>query len=91
MIDAGEIHAQIDEAAGMVRFLEDVEQRSDVQVQKRLEQCLHQSMQLDQRLQVVNREVWGDACPYVCLRQAAWGSEIARVASLPADQICEHL
>eukprot|EP00891_Asterochloris_glomerata_P000013 jgi/Astpho2/13/e_gw1.00001.28.1_t len=60
MIDAGEIHAQIDEAAGMVRFLEDVEQRSDVQVQKRLEQCLHQSMQLDQRLQVVNREVSAD-------------------------------
>ena len=59
MIDAGEIHAQIDEAAGMVRFLEDGEQRSDAQVHKRLEQCLHQSMQLDQRLHAVNSEVRG--------------------------------
>ena len=67
MIDAGEIHAQIDDAAGMVRFLEDVEQRSDAQVQKRLEQCLHQSMQLDQRLQAVNSEVRGPVCLDVCV------------------------
>ena len=51
----------------MVRFLEDVEERSDAQVQTRLEQCLHQSMQLDHQLQAVNSEVRGHARPHVCL------------------------
>lgn len=62
MVDAGEIFAEIDAAAGMVRFLEDPEQYTSSGALQRLNTTIQASFSLAQRLQEVNTQVI-----YLCL------------------------
>lgn len=62
MVDAGEIFAEIDASAGMVRFLEDPEQYTSSGALQHLNTTIQASFSLAQQLQAVNTQV-------ICLRQ----------------------
>lgn len=57
MVDAGDIFAEIDAAAGMVRFLEDPEQYTSSGALQRLNTTIQASLSLAQRLQEVSTQV----------------------------------
>ena len=57
MVNAGDIFAEIDAAAGMVRFLEDPEQYTSSGALQRLNTTIQASFSLAQRLQEVNTQV----------------------------------
>ncbi|KAK9809877.1 hypothetical protein WJX72_000853 [[Myrmecia] bisecta] len=57
MIDAGDVHAQIDASQGMVRFLEDPEEYNSAAVVARLATTIDKSIHLAQKLQAVNNMV----------------------------------
>ena len=57
MVDAGEIFAEIDSSAGMVRFLEDPEQYTSPGALQRLNETIQASFTLAQKLQAVNTQV----------------------------------
>lgn len=57
MIDAGQVFAQIDEAAGMVRFLEDPERYDTARVLQRIDEQMQQSIAVSTRLKQVNQRV----------------------------------
>ena len=57
MVDAGEIFAEIDASAGMVRFLEDPEQYTSPGALQRLNHTIQASFTLAQKLQAVNNQV----------------------------------
>lgn len=62
MVDAGEIFAEIDASAGMVRFLEDPEQFTSSGALQHLNTTIQASFSLAQQLRAVNTQV-------LCLRQ----------------------
>lgn len=57
MVDAGEIFAEIDAAAGMVRFLEDPEQYTSSGALQRLNTTIQASLSLAEKLQAINTQV----------------------------------
>ena len=57
MVDAGEIFAEIDASAGMVRFLEDPEQYTSSGALQHLNTTVQASFSLAQQLQAVNTQV----------------------------------
>lgn len=57
MVDAGEIFAEIDASAGMVRFLEDPEQYTSSGALQHLNTTIQASFSLAQQLQAVNSQV----------------------------------
>ena len=57
MIEAGQVHASIDDAAGMVTFLEDPEQFHSAEVVERLSKQIALSNALAARVQTANRQV----------------------------------
>ena len=57
MVDAGEIFAEIDASAGMVRFLEDPEQYTSSGALQHLNTTIQASFSLAQQLQAVNSKV----------------------------------
>ena len=57
MVDAGDIFAQIDASAGMVRFLEDPEAYDSAAAVARIDNAVQRSMALSQRLQAAHRAV----------------------------------
>ena len=57
MIDAGQVFAEIDEAAGMVRFLEDPERYDTARVLQRIDEQMQQSIAVTSRLRQVNQRV----------------------------------
>lgn len=57
MIDAGEIFAEIDASAGMVRFLEDPEQFTNPDAVNRLNNTIQACSALAQKLQAINTQV----------------------------------
>ena len=59
MVDAGEIFAEIDASAGMVRFLEDPEQYTSSGALQHLNTTIQASFSLAQQLQAVNSQVNG--------------------------------
>ncbi len=57
MIDGGQVFARIDEAAGMVRFLEDPELYDTANVVQRIDAQIQQSIAISGRLTDVNQRV----------------------------------
>ena len=57
MVDAGEVYAQIDEAASTVRFLQDPERYDSASVVQRLESQMRRAMALGDRIRAVNNKV----------------------------------
>ena len=58
MVDAGEVYAQIDEAASTVRFLQDPERYDSASVVQRLvESQIKHAMALGDRIRAVNNKV----------------------------------
>ena len=57
MIEAGQIHASIDDSAGMVTFLEDPEQYHGAEVVDRLSKQITLSNDLSTRVQAANCQV----------------------------------
>jgi hypothetical protein len=57
MIDAGQVFAQIDEAAGMVRFLEDPERYDTGNMLQRIDEQMQLSIAVTSRLKHVNQKV----------------------------------
>lgn len=57
MVDAGEVYAQIDEAASTVRFLQDPERYDSASVVQRLDSQLQRAMALGDRIRAVNNKV----------------------------------
>ncbi len=57
MVDAGEIFAEIDASAGMVRFLEDPEQYTSPDALQRLNTTIQASFALAEKLQSINTQV----------------------------------
>lgn len=57
MIDAGDIFAQIDEQAGMVRFLEDPQQYSSADMAAHLDAQVQRAQALAGKLKTLNHEV----------------------------------
>ena len=57
MVDAGEIFAEIDASAGMVRFLEDPEQFTNPDAIDRLNHTIQACSALAQKLQAINTQV----------------------------------
>lgn len=57
MIEAGQIHASIDEAGGMVTFLEDPEQFHSAEVVEKLSKQIALSNALSARVQAANCQV----------------------------------
>ena len=57
MVDAGEIFAEIDASAGMVRFLEDPEQYTSSAALHHLDSVVQNSFSLAKKLQEVNTQV----------------------------------
>ena len=57
MVDAGEVYAQIDEAASTVRFLQDPERYDSASVVQRLESQMKRAMALGDRIRDVNSKV----------------------------------
>lgn len=59
MIDGGQVFARIDEAAGMVRFLEDPERYDTAKVVQRIDGQIQQSIAISGRLMDINQRVRG--------------------------------
>lgn len=57
MIDGGQVFARIDEAAGMVRFLEDPERYDTAKVVQRIDAQIQQSIAISGRLTDINQRV----------------------------------
>lgn len=57
MVDAGEIFAEINASAGMVRFLEDPEQFTSPHAVDRLNDTIQACSALAQKLQAINAQV----------------------------------
>ncbi|CAK0785025.1 hypothetical protein CVIRNUC_008230 [Coccomyxa viridis] len=57
MVDAGEVYAQIDEAASTVRFLQDPERYDSASVVQRLESQMRRAMALGDRIRAVNNKI----------------------------------
>lgn len=57
MVGAGEIFAEIDASAGMVRFLEDPEQYTSTSAVQHLNATIQASFALAEKLQSINRQV----------------------------------
>ena len=57
MIDEGEVFAQIDEAAGMVRFLDDPERYDAASVVTRIDAQIQASIAVGQRVKDLNKRV----------------------------------
>ncbi len=57
MIDGGQVFARIDEAAGMVRFLEDPERYDTARVVQRIDGQIQQSIAISGRLMDINQRV----------------------------------
>ncbi len=57
MVDAGEIFAEIDASAGMVRFLEDPEQYTSTSAVQHLNATIQASFALAEKLQSINAQV----------------------------------
>lgn len=57
MVDAGEIFAEIDASAGMVRFLEDPEQYTSSDALQHLHTTIQASFSLAEKLQAINTQV----------------------------------
>ena len=57
MIETGDILAQIDDAEGLVRFLEDSQTSDDPELTATLTSQIAQSMKLAEKAQVLNYEV----------------------------------
>jgi len=60
MIEQGQVHAQIDEQDGMVRFLEDPEQYNNKRTAERLDSQIRQSMDLATKMRSVHESVMCD-------------------------------
>ena len=63
MVDAGEIFAEIDASAGMVRFLEDPEQYTSPAALHHLDSVVQSAFTLAKKLQEVNTQVNVCRCP----------------------------
>ena len=74
MIDAGDIFAQIDEEAGMVRFLEDPQQYSSSEMASHLDAQVQRARILAEKMKVLNHEV-KPLC--FTLRSEAWPGLLA--------------
>lgn len=57
MVDAGEVYAQIDEAASTVRFLQDPGRYDSASVVQRLDSQMKRAMALGERIRVINNKV----------------------------------
>jgi len=57
MVDAGEIFAEIDASAGMVRFLEDPERYTSTSAVQHLNATIQASFALAEKLQSINTQV----------------------------------
>ena len=57
MVDAGEVYAQIDEAASTVRFLQDPERYDSASVVQRLDSQMQRAMALGERIRAINNKV----------------------------------
>ena len=57
MVDAGEIFAEIDASAGMVRFLEDPEQYTSTSAVQHLNATIQASFALAEKLHSINAQV----------------------------------
>ncbi|EIE27415.1 hypothetical protein COCSUDRAFT_39091 [Coccomyxa subellipsoidea C-169] len=57
MIDGGQVFARIDEAAGMVRFLEDPERYDTARVVQRIDGQIQQSIAISGRLMDINQRI----------------------------------
>jgi len=57
MVDAGEIFAEIDASAGMVRFLEDPEQYTSTSAVQHLNATIQASFALAEKLQSIHTQV----------------------------------
>ena len=57
MVDAGEVYAQIDEAASTVRFLQDPERYDSASVVQRLDSQMKRAMALGERIRAMNNKV----------------------------------
>ena len=62
MVDAGEVYAQIDEAASTVRFLQDPERYDSASVVQRLESQMRRAMALGDRIRAVKNKVHMQKC-----------------------------
>ncbi|GAX80392.1 hypothetical protein CEUSTIGMA_g7831.t1 [Chlamydomonas eustigma] len=60
MIESGQVHAQIDEHDGMVRFLEDPEQYNNERTAERLDSQIRQSINLATKMKSVHESVMCD-------------------------------
>ena len=69
MVDAGEVYAQIDEAASTVRFLQDPERYNSASVVQRLDSQLQRAMALGDRIRAVNNKVIRHIlCTVICAK-----------------------
>ena len=57
MVDAGEVYAQIDEAASTVRFLQDPERYDSASVVQKLDSQIKRAMALGDRIRALNTKV----------------------------------
>lgn len=57
MVDAGEVYAQIDEAASTVRFLQDPERYDSASVVQKLDSQIKRAMVLGDRITALNTKV----------------------------------
>jgi hypothetical protein len=72
MIDAGEVFAEIDEAAGMVRFLDDPERYDAASVVSRIDAQIQASIAVGQRVKYLNQRVQFPALPCRQLCEQVW-------------------
>ena len=63
MVDAGEVYAQIDEAASTVRFLQDPEHYDSASVVQRLDSQMKRAMALGERIRAINNKVTPTSIP----------------------------
>jgi hypothetical protein len=85
MVAAGAVHAQVDERAGMVTFLEDPEQHDSSATAVRIDASIHQCMLLSDRLAALHESVSaaqpagthtapvGVRCQRLCVRCSSGG------------------
>ena len=87
MIDAGEVFAEIDEAAGMVRFLDDPERYDAASVVARIDAQIQASIAVGQRVKDLNQRVWSALAPCIphkAMQQACRGPTCAALRRCPA-------
>ena len=94
MVDAGEVYAQIDEAASTVRFLQDPDRYDSAGVVKRLDSQIKRAIALGNRIRTINNKVsiqpqeflctWKSDCDAELNRSWAHAAQILAMAS--ADQ-----